>query len=197
MIACKSFCILFFKRSCVAITYMLRAHGLIISRKARMVSTMSYMKVIIQGNVGRAPRFNEVPDRDGNMIPVTNFSVAVNDPFQKKGQPANPWWLEVSVWRAQAAAVHEYLKKGQPVLVDGVLKHVGGNPRLYVNKAGETRSNFELIADSVRFINGGGGVEFNGGDPTSEDIPGAERGAGSEGIEPGSGSAQEEDEIPF
>jgi len=142
-----------------------------------------FQKFIIVGNLGRDPEMRYMPDGTA----VTNFSVATTRKWTgADGQPKEETtWVRVEVWRKQAESANQYLSKGSKVLVEGRIKpdpNTGG-PRLYTRQDGTAGANFEMVADSVRFLgtNNGNGDNANGNGVTAM--------AGGEG--------QEEDEIPF
>jgi len=139
-----------------------------------------YQKIIIAGNLGRDPEMRFLP----NGTAVTNFSVATNRRWtdSASGEPREETiWFRVSVWGRQAETVNEYLHKGSQVLVEGRLRPdpQTNEPRIWTAQDGTVRANYEITADTVRFI---GGRDTGGFD--------AEGDAGDT-------APQEEDEIPF
>ncbi len=136
---------------------------------------MSYQKLIIVGNLGRDPEMRYTPDG----TPVTNFSVATNRRWTNRdGSPGEETaWIRVTVWGKQAETCAQYLSKGRQVLVEGRLKpdpNTGG-PRLYQRQDGTWGAQFEVTAESVRFLGGrgespgGGDQDFPEGDYVPED----------------------------
>jgi single-strand DNA-binding protein len=118
--------------------------------------------LIIVGNLGRDPEMRYTPEGQ----PVTDFSVAVNRQYTNKaGETVKELvWFRVSSWGKQAEVVNQYLKKGSKVLVEGRLAYdrETGGPRAWTNKAGEPASGFELVAQTVRFLDSkGNGGESN------------------------------------
>ncbi|MCA9873173.1 MAG: single-stranded DNA-binding protein [Ardenticatenaceae bacterium] len=140
-----------------------------------------YQKIIIVGNLGRDPEMRYMPDGTA----VTNFSVASSRRWtgQDGQQHEETTWFRIEVWRRQAETVNQYLTKGSKVLVEGRIKpdpNTGG-PRLWSRQDGTIGANFEVVADTVRFLSS-----------RSDD------GSSYEGGEEYSGApAQEEDDIPF
>jgi len=139
-----------------------------------------YQKIIIVGNLGRDPEMRYMPDGTA----VTNFSIASSRRWtgQDGQQHDETTWFRIEVWRRQAETVNQYLTKGSKVLVEGRIKpdpNTGG-PRLWTRQDGTIGANFEVVADTVRFLSsraddGGGysGGEEMGGVPAHEedDIP--------------------------
>jgi single-strand DNA-binding protein len=140
---------------------------------------MSYMKLVIVGNLGRDPEMRYLPSGQA----VTNLSVAANRRWtdQNNGQPQEEvCWFRVSVWGKQAEAANEYLSKGRQVLIEGRLRPdpETGGPRIYARNDGTAGASFEVVADRVLFLgsNGNGSGARNNGQPAA---------------------AYAEDEIPF
>lgn len=139
-----------------------------------------YQKIIIVGNLGRDPEMRYMPDGTA----VTNFSVASSRRWtgQDGQQHDETAWFRVEVWRRQAETVNQYLTKGSKVLVEGRIKpdpNTGG-PRLWTRQDGTIGANFEVVADTVRFLSS---RADDGGFSGGEEFSGA--------------PAQEEDDIPF
>ena len=141
-----------------------------------------YQKIIIIGNLGRDPEMRYMPDGTA----VTSFSVATSRRWNDKatGQTRDETtWFRVSVWGRQAETANQYLSKGKKVLVEGRLKSdaQSGGPTLFTRQDGTVGSNFEIIAEGIRFLSGredGGsysGGEHEGGTPATsheeDDIP--------------------------
>lgn len=115
-----------------------------------------YQQTTIVGNLGGDPELRYIASGD----PITTFSVAVNE---GKEYPA---WFRVSVFKPQAEACNQYLKKGRPVLVVGRLQYgEDGNPRQFTRKDGTNGTSFELTAQHVKFLPGKGDVA------DSQDVP--------------------------
>ena len=141
-----------------------------------------YQKIIIVGNLGRDPEMRYMPDGTA----VTNFSVASSRRWSGADgqQREETTWFRIEVWRKQAETVNQYLSKGSKVLVEGRIKpdpNTGG-PRLWTRQDGSIGANFEVVADTVRFLSARGEESgYSGGeDGDYDDAP-----------------AQEEDDIPF
>jgi len=111
-----------------------------------------FHQVQILGNLGRDPEMRYL--ENGN--PVTNFSVACNNSYTRGDgtRVEETTWYRVSVFGAQAEACNKYLKKGRTVFIVGRIKPDSetGGPRIYTNSNGEPAAQFELIAQSVKFV---------------------------------------------
>ena len=136
-----------------------------------------YQKIIIVGNLGRDPVMRYMPDGTA----VTNFSIASSRRWtgQDGQQRDETTWFRIEVWRRQAETANQYLTKGSKVLVEGRIKpdpNTGG-PRLWTRQDGTIGANFEVVADTVRFLSGrgddggvsGGGEEYSGSPAHEED----------------------------
>ncbi len=124
---------------------------------------MSYQKVIIVGNLGRDPEMRYTADG----TPVTNLNVATNRRWNNsdgsKGEETV--WFRVSVWRRQAEIAAQYLSKGRQVMIEGRMtpdKATGG-PRTWQAQDGSWRASYEMTADRIVFLQGGGDVGARGG----------------------------------
>lgn len=142
-----------------------------------------YQKIMIIGNLGRDPEMRYMPDGTA----VTSFSVATSRRWNDRGSGQmkdETTWFRVSVWGRQAETANQYLSKGKKVLVEGRLRTDAqtGGPSLFTRQDGTVGANFEIIADTVRFLSGrddgDGGGDYEAG--------------GS-----GGSVSHEEDEIPF
>jgi single-strand DNA-binding protein len=136
--------------------------------------------LIIVGNVGRDPEMRYTPSGQA----VTSFSVASNRKYtSSNGEQVNETiWFRVSAWGKQAEICNQFLKKGSRVLIEGRLtpdKATGG-PRIWQKQDGSSGSNFEVNAQTVRFLttrseSDAGGASADAADmttaPAEDDIP--------------------------
>jgi single-strand DNA-binding protein len=137
-----------------------------------------FQKIILVGNLGRDPEMRYTPSGQA----VCNLNIATNRTWSRDGeQQKETAWFRVTVWGRQAETVHQYLRKGRAVLVEGRLNpDENGNPRVWTGNDGQARASFEVTAQTVRFIGGRGeATDFEGDDAFM------------------SGGPQSEDEIPF
>ena len=89
-----------------------------------------FHKVLLVGNLGRDPEMRYTPSGQA----VTNMSVATNRSYtDSSGEKVDETvWFRVSVWGKQAESVHQYLRKGRQVLVEGrMVPDENGNPRIW------------------------------------------------------------------
>jgi len=135
-----------------------------------------YQKLVIVGNLGRDPEMRYTPGGQA----VTNLSVATNRRYTTSDgqQVEETAWFRVSVWGRQAETVHQYLKKGRQVLVEGrLVPDENGNPRIWNRQDGTPAASFEVSANRVVFLGGrdSGGFDdddsFAGAPESEDEIP--------------------------
>lgn len=145
-----------------------------------------YQKLTVIGYLGREPEMRFLLDGTA----VTNLNVATTRKWtDRNGQSADETtWFRVSVWGKQAEAANQYLTKGSMVLVEGRLKVNAetGGPNTFKRNDGTVGASFEVIADTVRFLDRKGEAPTNGGNTASHSS-----------VNPGGKAYDEEDEIPF
>ncbi|MBE2222994.1 MAG: single-stranded DNA-binding protein [Anaerolineae bacterium] len=111
-----------------------------------------YNKIIIVGNLGKDPEMRYMPDGTA----VTNLNVASSRRWNSADgqQKEETTWFRIEVWRGQAETCNQYLSKGSKVLVEGRIKPDAntGGPRLWTRQDGTPGANFEVVADTVRFL---------------------------------------------
>ena len=147
-----------------------------------------YQKIIIAGYLGRDPEMRYTPSGQA----VTNFTIATGNRWtgQDGQQHDETTWWRVTVWGKQAENCNQYLAKGRPVLIEG---RVSGDrtsqtdgstqivPRIWQGQDGKSHAQFEITAQTVRFLGGRG------------EAPAAETPSGALEEPP----AETEEEIPF
>ena len=103
--------------------------------------------VQIIGNLGSAPDMKYVNNDDH----VVNFSVAVNERWKNRnGDPQErTTWLRIVAFNGLGSACVEFLKRGDPVYVEGRLQI-----REYEDKDHNPRTSVEIVASRVRFLSG-------------------------------------------
>ena len=102
-------------------------------------------KVFLIGNLTRDPELRSTPGGTA----VANLGIAVNRRFKDSSGELKEevCFLTVTVWDKQAEACCQYLKKGRPVFVEGVLQS-----RFWETKDGEKRSAIDVRAERVQFL---------------------------------------------
>jgi len=102
-------------------------------------------KVFLIGNLTRDPELRYTPAG----VAVANMGLAVNRRFRDKNGEVKEdvCFLTVTVWDKQAEACCQYLQKGSPVFVEGVLQS-----RSWETQEGQKRSTIDVRAERVQFL---------------------------------------------
>ena len=103
--------------------------------------------VQIIGNLGALPEMKYLNNNDH----VVNFSVAVNERWKNRnGDPQErTTWLRIVAFNGLGSACAEFLKRGDPVYVEGRLQI-----REYEDKDHNPRTSVEIVTSRVRFLSG-------------------------------------------
>ena len=102
-------------------------------------------KVFLIGNLTRDPELRYTPGGTA----VANLGLAVNRKFKDSTGELKEevCFLTVTVWDKQAEACCQYLQKGRPVFVEGVLQS-----RFWETAEGQKRSAIDVRAERVQFL---------------------------------------------
>ena len=111
-----------------------------------------FQQLILVGNLGGDSELRYTSDGTA----VANFSLAVNRKWTNQdGSPGEETtWFRVAVWRKQAEAINQYLKKGRQVMVIGRVSARG-----YTAADGSPRASLDVTATEVRLLGGPRGEE--------------------------------------
>ena len=109
---------------------------------------MSFNKIILVGNLGRDPELRYTPQG----VAVCDFSMATNERKRdKSGEYQDvPTWFRVTLWRNQAENAAKYLKKGNPVYIEGRL-----SLEEWTDRDGNARQSLSVQATEMHFLSGG------------------------------------------
>jgi len=104
----------------------------------------NFNKVIVMGNLTRDPELRYTP----SGTPVCTLRMACNRKF-KSGDTYKDevCFLSVVVWSKTAENCNTYLKKGNPVFVEGRLQS-----RTWEDKDGKKVFVLEVVAENVQFL---------------------------------------------
>jgi single-strand DNA-binding protein len=102
----------------------------------------NYNKIVIIGHLGKDPETKYT--KDGKN--VANFSVAVSE---KWGGNEHTEWFYVVAWNKTAEIAQKFLKKGNPVLIEGKIQ-----TREWNSTDGEKKKTTELIASNIVLLGG-------------------------------------------
>jgi single-strand DNA-binding protein len=124
----------------------------------------SFNKVFLMGNLTKDPELRYT----AGGAPVANLRMAINRVYklQSGEQKEEVCYVTVVVWRKQAEAAGEHLKKGDPIFVEGRLQS-----RSWETGDGQKRSTMEVVAERVQFLargSKGGATASHDGDPGPE-----------------------------
>ena len=100
-------------------------------------------RIIVVGRLTRDPELR----RTQSDVAVASFTVAVDDREKDANGNKTTTFIDVTVWREAADNVAKFLRKGSLVGVDGRLRQ-----RRFERKDGTKGSTFEIVADSVQFL---------------------------------------------
>jgi single-strand DNA-binding protein len=105
---------------------------------------MNLNRVILIGRLTRDPELRYTP---ANGVAVAGFRLAVDRPFTNQQGEQETDFIDIVVWRKQAEACANYLKKGSLVAVEGRLQ-----VRSFDDREGIRRRVAEVVAENVRFL---------------------------------------------
>lgn len=165
----------------------------------------SVNKVILVGNCGRDPEIRYLPSGQA----VANISVATSSRRKDKNTGESiedTQWHRVTFYDRLAEIAGEYVKKGQPIYVEGRLKY-----GKYTDQAGVEKNTVDIIATEMQLLGkregmgGPGGDEGGGGGgaysrPAPASRPSAPAPAPRQApaqSKPSSGFDDMDDDIPF
>ncbi|MCX5704607.1 MAG: single-stranded DNA-binding protein [Candidatus Omnitrophica bacterium] len=105
----------------------------------------SINKVLLMGNLTKDPELRYTPQG----MAVVNLRLAVNRKYRTKTQEMKEevCFITVVVWNKQAEACNQYLHKGSPIFVEGMLQS-----RSWDDASGQKRSVIDVRADRVQFM---------------------------------------------
>lgn len=98
--------------------------------------------IILMGRATKDPTLRNVKDVD-----ITNFDIAVDNVRKESDGSQSTSFFAVTCFGKVAVNVASYVKKGSKVAVVGSIQQ-----RSYLTKDGQKRSTYDVIADSVEFL---------------------------------------------
>jgi single-strand DNA-binding protein len=106
-------------------------------------------KVMLIGNLTRDPQLSYLP----SQTPVVEFGMAVNDRRrQQDGSYSDKVnFIDLSMFGKRAEVLQKYLKKGDPLFVEGKLDYQSWE------KDGQKRSKIKVVVQNFEFLGKGGG----------------------------------------
>ena len=122
--------------------------------------------IALIGRLTRDPELRYTP----NGTAVTQFTLAVDRPFLNQAGEREADFIPVVAWQKLAETCANHLGKGRLVAVQGRIQ-----TRSYKDKAGNKRKAWEIVAESVRFLDKPRAVENETGEEAggddSTDVP--------------------------
>ncbi len=106
----------------------------------------SVNKVHLLGNVGRDPELRYATSGKA----ICNVSIATTSRYKKDGQQVEETqWHRVTFYDRLAEIAGEYVKKGQPIYVEGRLKY-----GKFTNKDGHEQNTVDIMATELQLLGG-------------------------------------------
>jgi single-strand DNA-binding protein len=118
----------------------------------------SVNKVILLGNCGRDPEIRYLPSGQA----VANISIATSTRRKDKNtgeSVEDTQWHRVTFYDRLAEIAGEYVRKGQPVYIEGRLKY-----GKYIDQAGVEKNTVDIIATEMQLLGKREGMGGPGGD---------------------------------
>jgi single-strand DNA-binding protein len=142
---------------------------------------MSFNKVILLGNLTRDPEMRYTPKGQA----IAQIGLAVNRKWKNESgqEQEEVTFIDVTAWGKQAEVLAQYLKKGNPLFVEGRLKLDQWDDKT----TGQKRSKLGVVMESFQFI---GGKKEEGAPKPRPKIEMAD-------LPPGAAKQLETDEVPF
>jgi len=111
-------------------------------------------KVSLMGNLTRDPELRYTPSNTA----VCNLGMAINRKWHNKQtneQQEETTFLDLEAWGRTAELINEYVKKGDPLYVDGRLKL----DQWTDNQTGDKRSKIKVVVETMQFLGSRSGGE--------------------------------------
>ncbi|KPM48027.1 single-stranded DNA-binding protein [Jiulongibacter sediminis] len=154
-------------------------------------------KVLLIGNVGGDPEIRTLPS--GSK--VANFSLATSETYNdRNGQrQTQTEWHRIEIWDGLANVVEQYVKKGDPLFIEGKIRN-----EKWTDQNGQERTGVRIRALAMQMLGRAGGDNSSSGGndyPSSEGTYGNQSPAGSSSRvnepDPQFTTGTDEDDLPF
>ena len=105
----------------------------------------SLNKVFLIGNLTKDPELRYTP----NGTAVSNLRIAVNRKFKDRNGELkeDTCFVTITAWDKQAEICNQYLAKGRPIFVEGILQS-----RSWETPEGQKRSTIDVRAERIQFL---------------------------------------------
>lgn len=149
----------------------------------------SYNKVILLGNLTRDPELRYTPKGTA----VARLGLAVNRSYKTDTGEAKEevTFLDIDAWGKQAELIAQYLRKGNPLFVEGRLRLDQWDDK----QTGQKRSAVKIVMENFQFI--GGRADGGGGAPPAPPSRPPARPVNPSEPPLSEGPPPEEDDVPF
>ena len=119
---------------------------------------MNVNKTFLAGNITRTPETRSV-----GSTTLTKFGVATNRHYTANGEKKQEaTFVDVLAWGKTGETIAKYLKKGDPIFIEGRLSFSSWEDKA----TGSKRSKLEVVCESFQFV---------GSTSKSNDAPSSER----------------------
>lgn len=98
--------------------------------------------IVLMGRATKDPTLRNV-----NNVDITNFDIAVDNIRKESDGSQSTSFFAVTCFGKVAVNVASYVKKGSKVAIQGSIQQ-----RSYMTQGGEKRTTYDVIADSVEFL---------------------------------------------
>lgn len=127
----------------------------------------SFNRVILVGNLTRDPQLSYTPSN----TPVCEIGIAVNHKWRDRegNSREEVCFVDAVAYGKQAEVINQYMRKGNPMLVEGRLRY-----RQWTNKEGQNRSKLDVFVENFTFLGGGrsdGGNRGGSGRQNNDEPP--------------------------
>lgn len=148
-------------------------------------------KVLLIGNVGGDPEIRTLPS--GSK--VANFSLATTESYtDRSGQrQSQTEWHRVEIWDGLANVVEQYVKKGDPLYIEGKIR-----TERWTDQNGQERSGVRIRATAMQMLGkAGGGENYSNSEDRESNYGTSNTGGASNEPSPQLSSGGDEDDLPF
>lgn len=105
---------------------------------------MGVNKAILVGNVGNDPEIQYIKED----IPVARFRMATSETYRNRNgeKVTNTEWHNIVAWRGLAKIIEQYVKKGDPLYIEGKI-----TTRSY-EKDGDMKYFTEIVTNNMQML---------------------------------------------
>ena len=105
----------------------------------------NYNKIILMGNLTRDPQLTYLPSKTA----VVEFGLAINRKWKSKDDEdkSETCFVDCKAFGKQAETLNQYLKKGQPLMIEGRLQL-----STWEDQSGNKRSKLRVIVETFQFL---------------------------------------------